>query len=80
MGAGKAGRKRRKTKDSCLAQRRGAEVGLDVAVPAEKGTKASFLFRRPFSSRKFSGWNPLGLLNLVPSFRTVLSRGKTSVP
>lgn len=80
MGTGKAGRKRRKTKDSRLAQKGGQKGGLDVAVPAEKGTKASFFFRHPFSSRKFSGWNPSGLLNLVPSCRTVLSRGKISVP
>lgn len=44
-------------------------------VPEEKGTKASFFWKRPLLSRKLEGLKQSGNLNMAGSCSAVLSRG-----
>ena len=43
---------------------------LTLQVPAEKGMKASCLTKRPWASRKCSGWKQKGFSQMVSSFST----------
>ena len=43
---------------------------LTLKVPAEKGMKASCLTKRPWASRKCSGWKQKGFSQMVSSFST----------
>ena len=50
-------------------------VGGVCAVPEEKGTKASFFWKRPLPSRKLAGLKLSGKRNMAGSCSAVLSSG-----
>ncbi|KAK2508843.1 hypothetical protein MC885_014457, partial [Smutsia gigantea] len=47
-----------------------ASTGVKCQAPAEKGMKASCLTKRPWESRKCSGWKRKGFSQTVSSFST----------
>ena len=50
-------------------------MGGVFAVPEEKGTKASFFWKRPLPSRKLAGLKLSGKRNMAGSCSAVLSSG-----
>ncbi|KAK2508845.1 hypothetical protein MC885_014459 [Smutsia gigantea] len=54
----------------CQTTGGGAHQRRTPQVPAEKGMKASCLTKRPWASRKCSGWKRKGFSQMVSSFST----------